>query len=264
MLCKATASLSWLFETHSNGRTGHPSVAGSTMRRRSSISVGSRLDKARRPPPLRRTRPFGSGAASRSFTPRPMVERARPVISETASSPPHPAARTSPAANTRRPRSSSFEPTVSQRLRIAWQSIMPIRISPHRSARNPAAPSHIATCRLTQNRFICSGGYPNHEPDDQHDDQRRRDGPSRLIDHDPTLPHDLPIEETGIVPERHLLIVRNLDCSQTGAYRVEKGFRLRVLLQDAGLGERCLDVFGQMPASFVRLRTQSLQGPIEQ
>src|SRR5208337_5122933 len=32
---KATASLSWLFETHSNGRTGHPSVAGSTMRLRS-------------------------------------------------------------------------------------------------------------------------------------------------------------------------------------------------------------------------------------
>ena len=58
-----------------------------------------------------------------------MVERARPVIWETASSPPHPAARTSPAANTRRPRSSSFEPTVSQRLRIAWQSIMPIRIA---------------------------------------------------------------------------------------------------------------------------------------
>ena len=67
-----------------------------------------------------------------------------------------------PAANTRRPRSSSFEPTASQRLRIAWQSIMPIRISPHRSAGNPAAPTHIATCRLTQNRLICSGGYPKH------------------------------------------------------------------------------------------------------
>ena len=81
-----------------------------------------------------------------------MVERARPVISETAS---HPAARTSLAANTRRPRSSSFAPTAFQRLRIALQSIMPIRISRHRSARNPAASSHIATCRLTQNRFIC-------------------------------------------------------------------------------------------------------------
>src|SRR5271166_786911 len=46
------------------------------MRRRSSISVASRLDKARRPPPSRRTRPFGSGPASRSFRPRPMVERA--------------------------------------------------------------------------------------------------------------------------------------------------------------------------------------------
>ncbi|HEY9213844.1 MAG TPA: P-type conjugative transfer ATPase TrbB, partial [Ancylobacter sp.] len=47
------------------------------------VSVASWLDRCRRPPPLRRSRPFGSGAASRSFSPRPMVERARPVISET-------------------------------------------------------------------------------------------------------------------------------------------------------------------------------------
>src|SRR5208337_999139 len=89
-----------------------------------------------------------------------MLEGVGLGLARPSSSPPHPAARTSPAANTHRPRSSSLEPTASQRLRIAWQSIMPIRISPIRSARNPAAPSHIATCRLTQNPFICSGGYP--------------------------------------------------------------------------------------------------------
>ena len=78
---------------------GSPSVAGSMTLRRSLISVVSRLDRCRRPPPLRRTRPFGRGAALRSFSPRPIVENARaPVISETTSRPPHPVARTSPAA----------------------------------------------------------------------------------------------------------------------------------------------------------------------
>ena len=79
-----------------------------------------------------------------------MVERARPVISETASSPPHPAARTSPAANTRRPRSSSFEPTASQRLRnrLAINHADPhIATSQREEIRGPI---HIATCRLTQ------------------------------------------------------------------------------------------------------------------
>ena len=54
-------------------------------------------------------------AASRSSSPRLMVERASPVIRETTASPPRPAVLTSPAANIRRPRSSSFEPTMSQR-----------------------------------------------------------------------------------------------------------------------------------------------------
>lgn len=63
-------------------RMGSPSVAGSMMLRRSSISVASRLYRGRRPPPLRRSRPFGRGVESRSFTPRPMVERASPVISD--------------------------------------------------------------------------------------------------------------------------------------------------------------------------------------
>ncbi len=139
---------------------GSPSVAGSMTLRRSSISVASRLDRCGRPPPLRRSRPFGSGAASRSFSPRPMVERASPVIAETASRPPHPAARTSPAANTRRPRSSSFEPTDSHLCRIACVSIMPTRILPQRHPRNPAAPSQIITWRPGAVRFTCCDGCP--------------------------------------------------------------------------------------------------------
>jgi hypothetical protein len=128
--------------------------------RRSSISVVSRLDRCRRPPPLRRTRPFGRGAASRSFSPRPMVERASPVISETASRPPHPVARTSPAANTRRPRSSSFEPTDPHLCRIACVSIMPARILSQRHPGNPIAPSQITTVRPSVIRFTCCDGCP--------------------------------------------------------------------------------------------------------
>src|SRR5665647_762277 len=160
LFCNATASLSWLFETHNSGRIGSPSVAGSMMRRRSSISVVSWLHRRRRPPPLRLTRPFGNGVASRSFRPRPMVERASPVILEIASRPPRPAARTSPAANTLRPRSSSFEPTDSHLCRIAFASIMPTRILPGRYFRNPGALSHLATSRQSKNRFICFGSLP--------------------------------------------------------------------------------------------------------
>jgi hypothetical protein len=50
--CNAMATLSWLFDTHNSGRIGSPSVAGSMTLRRSSISVASRLDRCRRPPPL--------------------------------------------------------------------------------------------------------------------------------------------------------------------------------------------------------------------
>jgi uncharacterized protein (TIGR02001 family) len=95
-----------------------------------------------------------------SFSPRPMVERASPVICETASRPPRPAARTSLAANIRRLHSSSFEPTAFQRLRIACVSTMPTRIMPQRRARNPATPSHITAWRQGANRFTCCGGCP--------------------------------------------------------------------------------------------------------
>jgi hypothetical protein len=53
-----------------------------------------------------------------------MVLRAIPVISDTAASPPQPAARVSLAAKKRRPRSSRFEPSACQRSRIASLSTM--------------------------------------------------------------------------------------------------------------------------------------------
>ena len=79
MATSADASLSRLFDTQSSGRTGSPSVAGSTRRLRSSSSVASVSVSDRGPPPSRRTRPSASGGPSRSFSPRPMVLRASPV-----------------------------------------------------------------------------------------------------------------------------------------------------------------------------------------
>ena len=121
---RVAASFSMLFDTQIKGRMGSPNVAGSTRRLSAGTSPGSFSQTARRPPPARRTCPFGSGAASRSSAPRLIVERASPVIFDTAARPPQPALRTSPAANNRRPRSSSFEPTVSHRCRIVFSSIM--------------------------------------------------------------------------------------------------------------------------------------------
>jgi len=122
---RVAASFSMLFDTQIKGRMGSPNVAGSTRRLSAGTSPGSFSQTPRRPPPARRTRPFGSGGASRSFLPRLIVERASPVISETVARPPRPAVRTSAAANKRRPRSSSREPTVSHRRRIAASSIIP-------------------------------------------------------------------------------------------------------------------------------------------
>ena len=121
---RVAASFSMLFDTQINGRMGSPSVAGSTRRLSAGMSPGSFSQTERRPPPARRTRPFGSGCASRSCLPRLIVERASPVIFETIARPPRPAVRTSAAANKRRPRSSSREPTASHRSRMAASSIM--------------------------------------------------------------------------------------------------------------------------------------------
>ena len=154
MATSADASLSRLFDTQSSGRTGSPSVAGSTRRLRSSSSVASVSVSDRGPPPSRRTRPSASGGPSRSFSPRPMVLRASPVTLDTDARPPHPAARASLAANSRRPRSSRFEPSASQRCRIARKSIMknagsaprPTRESPDpESQRRTAIPIHLSS-----------------------------------------------------------------------------------------------------------------------
>src|SRR5262249_25282921 len=73
-----------------------------------------------------------------------IVLPARPVIRETTARLPQPAALTSPAANNRRPRSSSFEPTVSQRVRMASSSIMPSELRLFVRNRNPSDLSHSA------------------------------------------------------------------------------------------------------------------------
>src|SRR5215510_1913975 len=140
----ASASLSMLFDTQISGRIGSPRVAGSTRRFSAGTSPGSVVLTALRPAPERRTLPLANGAASRSSSPRLMVERARPVIRETTARLPQPAALTSPAANNRRPRSSSFEPTVSQRVRMASSSIMPSELRLFVRNRNPSDLSHSA------------------------------------------------------------------------------------------------------------------------
>src|SRR5271155_2306708 len=57
MARSAVASLSWLLETHRNGRIGSPIVAGSSNRSKSASSVGSFIVNRGLPPPLRRTFP---------------------------------------------------------------------------------------------------------------------------------------------------------------------------------------------------------------
>ena len=129
------ASLSWLFETHSSGRTGSPRVAGSTMRRRSSISVASVSVNARRPPPCRRTWPDSGGVEILQTTADGAARQTRDLGDRLQSAPSRRSS--SPAANTRRPRSSSFEPTASQRLQIARQSIILSLLSRSAAPRNP-------------------------------------------------------------------------------------------------------------------------------
>src|SRR5246127_1360075 len=160
MAASADANLSRLFDTHSRGRTGSPNVAGSTRRLRSSNNVASRSLNRRGPPPSRRTRPAQSGGASRSFSPRSMVLRARPVTFETAARPPQPAARTSLAANNRLPRSSRFEPSNSQRCRIACVSIMAALVAQDPESDHHSSPSHAVACP-PQSRFTYRCGRPN-------------------------------------------------------------------------------------------------------
>ena len=84
----AVASLSWLLETHRNGRIGSPIVAGSSSRCKSSNSVGSLTVNRGVPPPLRRTSPVKEPGFRKSFRPRPIVLRATFVARATAAIPP--------------------------------------------------------------------------------------------------------------------------------------------------------------------------------
>src|SRR5208337_5024282 len=93
MARSAVASLSWLLETHRNGRIGSPIVAGSSNRCKSSNSVGSLTVNRGVPPPLRRTSPVKEPGFRKSFRPqscsgRPS-SRARPPQSRR-SPPPSP------------------------------------------------------------------------------------------------------------------------------------------------------------------------------
>src|SRR5580692_6309422 len=77
-------------------RDGYRRLWDYDRRRRKEFAV-------RCPPPLRRTRSLHRIAPDRrSAKPRPMVLRAIPVVRETATIPPRPAARASQAANKRR------------------------------------------------------------------------------------------------------------------------------------------------------------------
>jgi hypothetical protein len=76
--------------------------------------------------------PHASGRRQRCiefFEPAPDRRMGKPVICETAAIPPWPAPRASLAANTRRPRSSHFDPSASYRCSIPARSIMPPKVT---------------------------------------------------------------------------------------------------------------------------------------
>ena len=108
MACNASARLRRLRLVHNSGASGSPRVVGSTRSFRSPAAWDrSRSASCARHPagaPARRDR-----IASRPLKfvqATPMVLRARPVMRDTAETPPRPAVRASAAANRRRPRSS--------------------------------------------------------------------------------------------------------------------------------------------------------------
>ena len=151
--------------------------------RRSSISVASRLDKM--PPPATPCDAPGPSAADEVEvfeTPRPMVERASPVIAETASRPPHPAARgPSPAANSRRPRSSSFEPT-------AFPSL-PNRFGVDHADLHIAATPSCQSRRLEFNHHMAPGRNPIQIVAWSTKALARRKGGNRYVRPTATAPH---------------------------------------------------------------------------
>src|SRR3954469_15104165 len=77
------------------------------------------------PPPAPGPAGPPAGRRARSFSPRSMGPRPRPVARDTATTPPRPTDRASAAANRRRPRSSNWSRIAAYRSCIARSSIMP-------------------------------------------------------------------------------------------------------------------------------------------
>src|SRR6266566_2233204 len=74
---------------HNRGRIGSPLVAGATKLLRSTTRVGSSIVFLLRPPPSLRIRPGGADTLSRmSDSPRYIVDRAKPEISDIKLTPP--------------------------------------------------------------------------------------------------------------------------------------------------------------------------------
>ncbi len=125
-LANSTARTRKLLQVQRKGDIGSPRLSGSTSASRSLISVGSASVRGLRPPPSRRTRPFASRSGdAKSFSPRPIVERATPVARETAAIPPRPNAFASLAVWSRRSRSFKTSQSASWRTDINSLSIMP-------------------------------------------------------------------------------------------------------------------------------------------
>ena len=146
----------------------HPQKWANRIAQRRRLDETLQVLKQRRVPPAERSWAAAltanlsglRGGASRSFSPRSMVLRASPVISDTATRPPHPAARTSLAANKRRPRSSRFEPSASHRRQIDCVSIMQTLLEVQMVLGNPPALSHVAAWPKLPIQFTYCCGCP--------------------------------------------------------------------------------------------------------
>jgi hypothetical protein len=116
----------WLLLTHSKAASGSPRIEDCTKSFKVSKRPGCISVAGLPPPPRRRMRVLDITAPERrSARPRSIVLRAIPVARDTATIPPCPAARASPAANNRRSLSSSTGSSASKRALMAAVSIIP-------------------------------------------------------------------------------------------------------------------------------------------
>jgi len=143
-----------LFDTQISGRMGSPSVAGSTRRFNSGTSLGSLSATALRPPPARRTWPFASGSASRSSSPRLIVERASPVRRETTARPPP---TSGPHLGGREHASAPFIELAADSVPTILNGFLvdhAIDVRLFAQIRNPPTPSHTDACPRTAIRLL--------------------------------------------------------------------------------------------------------------